>query len=52
MERVAAVSNGSEMEPSGASATYAMEQAYAEGGIQGLSDVSRQFGVTFEQEIL
>jgi ribosomal protein L12E/L44/L45/RPP1/RPP2 len=26
---------------------YQMEQAYAEGGLQGLSDVAQQYGVTF-----
>ena len=41
----------SESQPNDQAGTrYAMEQAYAEGGLKGLSGVTQQYGITFNPE--
>lgn len=48
---VIAASSGSEMAGfDEMSVQYAMDQAYAEGGIEALSDVAQQYGVTFQPD--
>ena len=44
---VMAASTGTEPAFDDRAIDYKMEQAYAEGGLQGLSDVAQQYGVTF-----
>jgi len=51
-QRVLAASNGSEVESDLAGVRYGMEQAIAEGDLDGLSAYTQQFGITFNSEIL
>lgn len=46
-ERVMAASQGADAQFDLDSVDYQMEQAYAEGGLEGLSGVAAQYGVTF-----
>jgi hypothetical protein len=48
--RVQAASSGTSPEFDTNSVDYAMEQAYREGGLEGLSAVAQQYGVTFNPE--
>jgi len=48
-ERVLAATGGQPLMPQD-NAVAQMDQAYAEGGLAGLSSVSRQFGISFEPE--
>ena len=48
--RVMAASQGAAAQFDKDSVEYAMEQAYREGGIEGLSGVAEQYGVTFQPE--
>jgi ribosomal protein L12E/L44/L45/RPP1/RPP2 len=49
-QRVVAASSGTQTSKDPASVVYGMQQAYKEGGLEGLSAYSRQFGVTFQPE--
>jgi hypothetical protein len=49
-DRVMAASQGAGTQFDLDSVEYAMEQAYREGGIEGLSGVAEQYGVTFQPE--
>lgn len=51
-QRVLAASAGTEPVDDGAGIQYGMEQAYNEGGLEGLSAFTQQYGVTFNPESL
>ncbi len=51
-QRVMAASSGTEPVDDGAGLMYGMEQAYNDGGLEGLSSFTSQYGVTFNPETL
>jgi ribosomal protein L12E/L44/L45/RPP1/RPP2 len=51
-QRVLAASSGTEPVDDGAGIMFGMQQAYAEGDLEGLSAFTQQYGVTFNPESL
>ena len=51
-QRVMAAASGTEPIDDGMGVQYGMEQAYNEGGLEGLSAFTQQYGVTFNPESL
>jgi hypothetical protein len=49
-QRVAAASAGAQTGFDASSIEYQMQQAYAQGGVKALSDVTQQYGVTIQPE--